>query len=56
MINIDFLRTGYCNKSHTHTQIKPSNTNINNIKLNYYRLSQGFKHANDSYINYKKKK
>lgn len=52
MINIDYLKLGPLN---TNTMIQNTITiksKKNNTKLEYYRLSSGFKDANNTYKKY----
>ena len=52
MINIDYLKLGALN---TNTMIQNSiktKSKKNNTKLEYYRLSCGFKDANNTYKKY----
>ena len=48
MINISYLCSGM---QHIGKMIKES-VNIDSKKMNYYRLSSGFKDANNSYLKY----
>ena len=59
MINIALLRSGMINRNRNIT--KNSGLNFKDKKLNYYRLSYGFKDAHNSFLNntsnpYKKKR
>tara|TARA_B110001469_G_C9636749_1_gene319356 strand:- start:654 stop:827 length:174 start_codon:yes stop_codon:yes gene_type:complete len=52
MINIDYLKLGQLN---TNTMFKNTikiKSKKNNTKLEYYRLSSGFKDANNTYKKY----
>jgi len=49
MINVSYLCSGIQNLG---KMIKESVVNIDSKKMNYYRLSSGFKDANNSYLKY----
>ena len=50
MLNIKYLTSGLLNTNYFNMNIN----NINNLnkKIEYYRLAEGFKDANNSFINY----
>ena len=48
MINIKYLTSGILNTNYFHKTL----TNSSNKKIEYYRLADGFKDANNSFINY----
>jgi len=49
MLNIKYLTSGLLNTNYFNQNINLINTNK---KIDYYRLSEGFKDANNSFINY----
>ena len=53
MLNIKYLTSGLLNANYFNMNINNIN-NINNLnkKIEYYRLAEGFKDANNSFINY----
>ena len=50
MLNIKYLTSGLL---YNYTNTHPIHNPIKNKKLEYYRLSPGFKDANNRYLDYK---
>jgi len=51
MLNVDFLKSGLILNTHKYNK---NSSNIKDKKTEYYRLSTGFKDANNYYMNKKK--
>jgi hypothetical protein len=52
MINIQYLTSGILNTGYLNKNINLNNSKNSSKKIEYYRLSDGFKDANNSFINY----
>lgn len=50
MLNIKYLTSGLLNTNYFNKNI--NNMNSFNKKIKYYRLSEGFKDANNSFLDY----
>ncbi len=53
MLNINYLTSGLLYNYTSKPTISTIPTSIKNKKLEYYRLSHGFKDANNRYLDYK---
>ena len=59
MINIELMRKGYYTRAYNNTDNTKNidNTkNTDNNRIQYYRISNGFKEANDAVIKFNKDK
>ena len=54
MLNIKYLTSGLLNANYFNMNNINNINNLNNFnkKIEYYRLAEGFKDANNSFINY----
>ena len=50
MLNVDFLKSGLILNTHKYNK---NSSNIKDKKTEYYRLSNGFKDANNSFLKIK---
>ena len=55
MINIEQLRKGYYTRAYNNIDNTENIDNTDNNRIKYYRISNGFKEANDAVIKFNKK-